>query len=1549
MENRHGMMNGPAALGDRLTAGTWPRVAALLAALTLAGTARQAGAISYWNGATANWNTAGNWSNGLPGANNAAFIGNGGTCTYNAGTLTVSGLKVGVDSGDQDCPTGLNGDGVLNFATGNLTVNGIVTINRSGNAGRLNLSGGTLKCNNIATQGNSGGSRITMSGGTLNLNGGTIAAFLDAFNFDGGTLTDCASINCNFDVSTGTPTLNAATKACTCNAAVTAGNLYKSGAQSLTLGGTTDNASLILYVNANAGNVILNKTSSATVHAVAGIGKVDTGSTVTLSGSGGDQIYNGAVGTVTISGGTLNLNGQSETVKTVALSANGSAISGAGTLTLSNAGTAGLRYTGTSGSGTVSCDVVLGSGTGWNGLDNGANNGGTLVINGVISGDQTFELYYNGAAPTGVVELRGANSYTNTTVLNDNILRLANGDNRIKAGNDIVVTLKASLDLNGQAQTFDSVTGDGAILTGGGALTIGSGDSSSAFTGIISGAGSLTKTGAGTLTLGGANTYSGATAVNAGTLVLPTTQTGGGAIAVADGATLGVTVASAGTSLACASLTLGTGGATTNTFNLGAGRPSAPVIQTPSLTVNGPVSVNVTGVGLSTGAVQLIAFTAPVAGSGGFVLNRLPAGVEGYVWTNAVNSSIELVITHVQRPVWAGYIDAATNTVVTLAGLNTVTNLALAGVRADSIVVTDANVPPTTTFVRGVDYDVVTAGDVTGIKAIGGALAVFPKDVAVACTGFGGMDGRWQADAPSNWVDAAANRMLSHIDGLFVRFDDSATRGTTQVTLGGNVAPFDVVVSNTALTYAIGGDYAIGGLGKLIKDSAGVLWLTNASPNTYAGDTEILKGMLKLGAGGLPDGVGKGNVRLDGTLELLTAGETINGLSGAGLATAGGAAGSTLTVGNSNGSSTFSGVLANGADGGLLALTKTGTGKLTLAGDAANTYSGLTTVNGGTLELAKAAGYACAGPVTIGDGTASDVLRIGAASQQLDPATVLSFKSGASGNSAFLHLNGFDQTIGGMVNVNAGQAAVLDNEGVSNCILTVANVTDQTWDGYIRNYNYPATAGALGLTKDGPGLLTLASAAGRVNYAGPTWVKAGTLKLVNQMSFASDIVIDSVLNLENASTTNWAFNRVLSGAGSLVKTGAGVVTLGGDSSYGGGTAIRAGRLTVTHNNALGAAGTVAVANVAGAQLFLGANGLTVNRPLIIEGGSVTGQGALHYDQTSGSATYSGPITITGATAAGGHFASANGGMLILAGPIIAIAPVVAIRTGRVMLSHGGSSYSTLLIGAGTTLSGLDNAIPVGALVSVGVSGAATLDLNNFNQELAGLTKGVNAATVNNSGADVRTLTLNIAGGITNLYAGVVAGKIDLAKTGTGTLTLTGVDTYSGLTTVGTGTLLVNGSHTGGGAYTVSGGTLGGAGTTASALTVEAGGTVAPGASAGRLTVGSTILRGTLALEIGGALPGAEHDQLAVNGTVSLGGARLQVKLLNGFVPPDDVPLVVLANDGTDPIEGAFRGMPEGSATPVDDLLLRITYRGGDGNDIALQVDRSPPGTVLILR
>ncbi|HEY3762035.1 MAG TPA: polysaccharide lyase family protein [Verrucomicrobiae bacterium] len=100
---------------------------------------------------------------------------------------------------------------------------------------------------------------------------------------------------------------------------------------------------------------------------------------------------------------------------------------------------------------------------------------------------------------------------------------------------------------------------------------------------------------------------------------------------------------------------------------------------------------------------------------------------------------------------------------------------------------------------------------------------------------------------------------------------------------------------------------------------------------------------------------------------------------------------------------------------------------------------------------------------------------------------------------------------------------------------------------------------------------------------------------------------------------------------------------------------------------------------------------------------------------------------------------------------------------------------------------------------------------------------------------------------TNTYAGVIAdaGVTSVIKIGTGTLILTGANTYSGSTTVSGGILMANssaGSATGIGAVSVnSGGILGGIGIVSGAVTVNSGGGFAPGNPFGTLTLSNSLM------------------------------------------------------------------------------------------------------------
>jgi hypothetical protein len=78
------------------------------------------------------------------------------------------------------------------------------------------------------------------------------------------------------------------------------------------------------------------------------------------------------------------------------------------------------------------------------------------------------------------------------------------------------------------------------------------------------------------------------------------------------------------------------------------------------------------------------------------------------------------------------------------------------------------------------------------------------------------------------------------------------------------------------------------------------------------------------------------------------------------------------------------------------------------------------------------------------------------------------------------------------------------------------------------------------------------------------------------------------------------------------------------------------------------------------------------------------------------------------------------------------------------------------------------------------------------------------------------------------------------------------------------------------------------------------------------------------------------DQLKVNGTVNLSGT-LEPVVNGSFViqQPLGREVVIIENDGPNPVNGTFQDLPEGSLISANGLTMRISYRGGDGNDVSL--------------
>jgi autotransporter-associated beta strand protein len=174
----------------------------------------------------------------------------------------------------------------------------------------------------------------------------------------------------------------------------------------------------------------------------------------------------------------------------------------------------------------------------------------------------------------------------------------------------------------------------------------------------------------------------------------------------------------------------------------------------------------------------------------------------------------------------------------------------------------------------------------------------------------------------------------------------------------------------------------------------------------------------------------------------------------------------------------------------------------------------------------------------------------------------------------------------------------------------------------------------------------------------------------------------------------------------------------------------------------------------------------------------------------------------------------------------------------------------------------------GASVQFGISGSTNLTSATF----GGLDGAQNLTLVNSgfSGGGV-SLTVGQDGAVTD-YSGVLSGAGGLTKTGTGTLTLSGSNTYTGMTKVSAGGLTVNGSLASGSAVTVSpGATLGGMGTIAGPVTVSSGGALAPGGGA----PGVLKLTGSAAFNSGCIL----------NFTLGTSGSASQLALTGGYHGP----------------------------------------------------------------
>jgi autotransporter-associated beta strand protein len=328
-----------------------------------------------------------------------------------------------------------------------------------------------------------------------------------------------------------------------------------------------------------------------------------------------------------------------------------------------------------------------------------------------------------------------------------------------------------------------------------------------------------------------------------------------------------------------------------------------------------------------------------------------------------------------------------------------------------------------------------------------------------------------------------------------------------------------------------------------------------------------------------------------------------------------------------------------------------------------------------------------------------------------------------------------------------------------------------------------------------------------------------------------------------------------------------------------------GGSVLTLNTGSSASPAIAVTNTATLQVPLaGTNGFTKSGPgTVILAASNSLSGTLYLDSSSTSAN-DGAVQITSSTALGTvaspvYFRNNTGGQAVGSLQLNATQGGIIVTQNFSTTCRNNNTTPTFESVAGTnTLAGTNFCQVGGTNVIYQADAGSSLLITAPMQYVGTLTAG-------------RTFTFTGVGNLAvngALLAASNGAPVSVIKTGAGTLTFSGANTYTNGTLVLGGALNDN-SSLGGGPVTVTGGTLGGTGAISGPVTIQAGGTLAPGNnSSGALTINNALTNaGTLFFQLNKS--GATRTNTALTGisTLALGGSLSLTNLGTGIVTAGD--------------------------------------------------------------